>query len=124
VLHYIGSPRTPIDEKTLREWATRDVERSYNPAGEGRHAAAALYLNYEDRRPRLKTIKAPTVVVQGEDDPLVPLEGVRDVAANIPGAEFRLIPGLGHVFPPAMVKDFADAITAAASRTTRGKLAR
>ena len=124
MLHYIGSPRTPIDEKTLREWATRDVERSYNPVGEARHAAAALFLNYEDRRPRLKTIKAPTVVVHGEDDPLVPLEGARDVAANIPGAEFRLLPGMGHVLPPALVKDIADAITAAASRATGAKTAK
>jgi pimeloyl-ACP methyl ester carboxylesterase len=124
MLQYIGSPRTPIDDKVLREWATRDVERSYNPVGEARHAAAALFLNYEDRRPKLKTVKAPTVVVQGEDDPLVPLEGARDVASNIPGAEFRLLPGMGHVLPPALVKDIADAITAAASRATGAKTAK
>jgi pimeloyl-ACP methyl ester carboxylesterase len=123
-LQLIGSSRAPIDEKTLREWVTRDVERSYYPIGEARHAAASLFTAYEDRRSKLKTIKAPTVVVQGEDDPLVPVEGCRDVAANIPGAEFRLLPGLGHVFPPAMVKDIADAITAAASRATVAKTAK
>jgi pimeloyl-ACP methyl ester carboxylesterase len=124
LLQQIGSPRAPIDEKVLREWVVRDVERSYHPAGEARHAAAALFAVYEDRRPKLKTIKAPTVVVQGEDDPLVPLEGCRDVAANIPGAEFRLLPGMGHVLPPARVKDLADAITAAASRATGTKTAK
>jgi pimeloyl-ACP methyl ester carboxylesterase len=121
VLQLIGSPHAPIDEKILREWVTRDLERSYYPVGEARHAAASLYGAYEDRRPKLKTIKVPTVVVQGEDDPLVPVEGCRDVAKCIPKAEFRLIPGLGHVFPPALVKDFADAITAAASRATGTK---
>ena len=117
-LQFIGSPRAPIDEKILRGWVTRDVERSYYPAGEARHAAASLFTAFEDRRLKLKTIKVPTVVVHGEDDPIVPVEAGRDVAANIPGAEFRLMPRLGHAFPPALAKDFADAITAAASRAT------
>jgi len=121
VLQLIGSPRAPIDETILREWVTRDVERSYYPAGEARHAAASLHAAYEDRRPKLKTIKVPTVVVHGEDDPIIAVEAGRDVAANIPGAEFRLLPGLGHVFPPALDKDIADAITAAASRATGAK---
>src|SRR5262249_36467109 len=92
--------------------------RSYYPAGEARHAAASLHAAYEDRRPKLKTIKVPTVVVHGEDDPIIAVEAGRDVAENIPGAEFRLMPGLGHVIPPALVNDIADAITAAASRAT------
>src|SRR5262245_26520952 len=121
VLQLIGSPRAPIDETILREWVTRDVERSYYPAGEARHAAASLQAAYEDRRPKLKTIKVPTVVVHGEDDPIIAVEAGRAVAANIPGAEFRLLPGLGHVFPPALDKDIADAITAAASRATGAK---
>jgi len=124
VLQLIGSPRAPIDETILREWVTRDVERSYYPAGEARHAAASLHAAYEDRRPKLKTIKVPTVVVHGEDDPIIAVEAGRDVAANIPGAEFRLLPGLGHVFPPALDKDIADAITAAASRATGTKTAK
>jgi pimeloyl-ACP methyl ester carboxylesterase len=121
LLQIIGSPGSPIDEKILREWVIRDVERAYDPAGEARQAAAALYTASEDRRSKLKTIKVPTVVVHGEDDPIVPVEAGRDVAANIPGAEFRLMPRLGHVIPPALVKDFADAITAAASRATGAK---
>jgi len=121
VFQLIGSPRAPIDEKILREWVTRDVERSYYPAGEARQAAAALHASYEDRRPKLKTIKVPTVVVHGEDDPIIPVEASRDVAANIAGAEFRLIPELGHIFPPAKVKDVADAIAAAATRATGAK---
>lgn len=124
LLEQIGSPRSPIDEKVLREWVVRDVERSYHPAGEARHAAASLFAAFEDRRPKLKTIKAPTVVVQGEDDPLVPLEASRDVAENTPGAEFRLLPGMGHVITPGVVKELANAITAAASRATGAKTAK
>src|SRR5262245_11851757 len=103
VFQLIGSPRAPIDEKILSEWVTRDVERSYHPAGEARQALAALHASYEDRRPKLKMIQVPSVVVHVEVDPIIPVEASRDVSANIPGAEFRLIPELGHIFQPKMV---------------------
>jgi len=53
-----------------------------------------------DRRPKLAKITAPTVVVHGEADPLVPVEGGRDTAANIPGAQLKIVPGMGHDLPP------------------------
>ena len=45
-----------------------------------------------DRRAMLKTITAPTLVVHGEADPLVPLAAGKDTAANIPGARLMTIP--------------------------------
>ena len=36
----------------------------------------------------------------GTDDPLVPLEGGRDTADAIPGAELLIIEGMGHELPP------------------------
>jgi hypothetical protein len=47
-----------------------------------------------DRRAALKRIKAPTVVIHCADDPLVPIEGVRDTAANIAGTELVEISGM------------------------------
>jgi pimeloyl-ACP methyl ester carboxylesterase len=120
-LQIIGSPAYPTDEKTLRERVVRAVQRSYYPAGEARQGAAALVTALEDRRAKLRTIKAPTVVLHGAEDPIVPVEAGRDVAANIPGAELRVIPGMGHDLPIALVNTFADAITAAASRATGTK---
>jgi pimeloyl-ACP methyl ester carboxylesterase len=66
----------------------------------------------------LKNIKAPTVVVQGADDPLVPVESAKDIAARVPNADLRIVPGMGHDIPVALAKTLADAITAAASRAT------
>ena len=73
-----------------------------------------------DRRKKLQKIKAPTVVLHGADDPLIPVAAGKDTAAHIPGAELRIIPGMGHDFPVALVKTFADAIAAAAARATSG----
>ena len=117
----IGSPGYKTDDETLRKWVTRDVNRSLYPVGTARQMAAIVANG--DRREKLKNIKVPTVVLHGVDDPLVPIEGGRDTAASIPGAELREVPGMGHDFPLALVDTFADAIEAAAKRASRAQAA-
>jgi hypothetical protein len=46
----------------------------------------------------------------------MPVASARDIAARVPEAELRIIPGLGHDIPLPLVPEFADAITTAASR--------
>jgi 3-oxoadipate enol-lactonase len=46
---------------------------------------------------RLPRITAPTLVVHGADDRLVPPENGRVVANRIPGARFELLPKAGHI---------------------------
>jgi pimeloyl-ACP methyl ester carboxylesterase len=60
-------------------------------------------LSTGDRRPLLRGITAPTLVIHGADDPLVPPAAGRDTAQNIPGAKFELVPGMGHDFPPPLM---------------------
>ena len=73
-----------------------------------------------DRRTALKRIKAPTVVIHGADDPLVPIEGGRDTAANIAGAELIEIPGMGHDLPATLHSRIVDAIESVAKRARVG----
>ena len=47
-------------------------------------------------RDRLGTIRAPTVVVHGSDDPMFPPEHGRALAAAIPGARLVEVDGFGH----------------------------
>jgi pimeloyl-ACP methyl ester carboxylesterase len=110
----VGSPDYPTDEALIRQRALRDFERSYYPAGFVRQVAALQASG--DQRPKLRTIKAPTVVVHGAADPIVSVEGGKDTAASIPGAELRVIPGMGHDLPLPLVGQVTDAITAAAKR--------
>jgi pimeloyl-ACP methyl ester carboxylesterase len=112
----LAGPKYVPNQKELVRKISRDVERSFCIPCDARQSAASLFTSLEDRRAKLKTIRVPAVVVHGDEDPLVPLEAGRDVAANIPGAEFRVVPGMGHDIPPALVPAVADAITAAASR--------
>jgi pimeloyl-ACP methyl ester carboxylesterase len=115
----IGSQTYSEDQHVLSEKIARDMERSYCPACEARQGAASLVPAMEDRRPKLQTIRVPTVVIQGDEDPIIPMEAARDVAASIPGAEIRVIHGMGHDLPPALVKTVVDAIVLAASRADR-----
>ncbi|MCE9651165.1 MAG: alpha/beta fold hydrolase [Parvibaculum sp.] len=117
----IGSPGYPTDEKILREWVGRDAKRSLYPVGTARQMAAIVANG--DRREKLKKLKVPAVVLHGGDDPLVPVEGGKDTAANIPGAELVVVPGMGHDFPIALVKTFADAISKATARAGSAKAA-
>lgn len=44
----------------------------------------------------LKGFAVPTLVISGDRDLLFPPEALREVAAVIPGAELRELPGIGH----------------------------
>jgi pimeloyl-ACP methyl ester carboxylesterase len=111
--HIVGSPGH-IDEAVLRQRMEADFRRAYAPAGFMRQYAAVLAS--PDRRPKLKGIKVPTVVIHGAVDALVNVAGGRDTAENIPGAELLVIPGMGHDVPPAFWNQIIEAIVAVAEK--------
>ena len=47
---------------------------------------------------RLPQVKAPTLVVTGADDVLIPAKNSEIIAAQIPGAKLHIIAGVGHAF--------------------------
>lgn len=110
----IGSPGFPWPPGALAERARAETARAFNPPGVQRQMAAVRATG--DRRARLAKITAPTLVLHGADDPLVPVAGGRDTAASIPGAELRIVPGMGHDLPPALYDTFVDAILRSVER--------
>ena len=110
----IGSPAYPWDEAALRERVIAEYRRAFNPIGVARQRAAVDADG--DRTEALKQLKIPTVVLHGADDPLLMAVGGEATAAAVPGAELRIIPGMGHDLPPALYDTFVDAITTAAKR--------
>jgi pimeloyl-ACP methyl ester carboxylesterase len=65
-----------------------------------------------DRRALLRRITAPTLVVHGRADPLVPLAAGQDTAANVPGARLLVLDGMGHDLPGALLPQISGAILA------------
>jgi pimeloyl-ACP methyl ester carboxylesterase len=111
----IASPGYPWPPGALEARARAETERAFNPDGVQRQMAAIRASG--DRRPKLATITAPTTVLHGAEDPLVPVAGGRDTAANIAGAELIIVPGMGHDhMPPALYAVFEDAISRSIAR--------
>ena len=110
----IGSPAYPADAAQIRARFLEDYRRSHYPVGFTRQIAAVMASG--DRRAALTKITAPTIVVHGLADPLVPVEGGRDTAATIPGAELREIPGMGHDLPEALFSQVVDAVETVAKK--------
>jgi pimeloyl-ACP methyl ester carboxylesterase len=86
-----------FDEAAIRGQATRSYDRMYYPAGPQRHMAAMMAAG--DRTEQLRDVKVPTVVIHGEEDPLIGVSGGRALAAAVPDATLVVIPGMGHEFP-------------------------
>jgi pimeloyl-ACP methyl ester carboxylesterase len=105
----IASPGYPTPDAVRAEMAGRIYDRAFHPAGTARQYAAIVASG--DQRTAIATITAPTLVIHGVDDPLVPVEGGRDIAATIPGAELLEIPGMGHDVPPGLHETIASAIS-------------
>ncbi len=104
----IGSPGFPTDRKLLRDRLQRIARRGWYPAGSVRQLLAVLASG--DRRPLLARIAAPTLVIHGRDDPLVPLAAGRDTARSIPGARLEVIDGMGHDLAPGVLPILIDKI--------------
>ena len=110
----IGSPAHPWTDEENRARVIAEYRRAFNPAGVARQMTAVRADG--DRTQALKGLSLPVVVLHGADDPLLMKVGGEATAAAIPGAELRIVPGMGHDLPPGLYDTFVDAITAAASR--------
>jgi pimeloyl-ACP methyl ester carboxylesterase len=98
----IGSPGYPTPPADMRKTILESLRRGgYRPACTARQLAAVAADT--GRAQELSRIQAPTLVLHGADDPLVPLACGEDTARRIPGARFAAIPGMGHDLPPGVV---------------------
>lgn len=98
----IGSPDFPLDDQTLRDGVQASMQRSFHPAGVLRQMLAVIA--DAPRAGELGRIKAPTLVVHGRDDPLVPYACGVDTARRIAGARLVGVPGMGHDLPPGVIE--------------------
>ena len=95
-----------------------EVDRvPYDPAGYARQMLAII--SAAPRHETLGKVRAPALVLHGADDPLIPVEGGKDTAASIPGAQLVIVPGMAHDFTAALVPvylkhigDFVSAVEA------------
>lgn len=102
LLKAIGSPGFPTPDAELREKVAAAAQRSFHPQGVVRQMVAIAADS--TRAAALARVTAPTLVLHGSADPLVPMACGQDTARRIPGARFESIEGMGHDLPPGVVE--------------------
>jgi pimeloyl-ACP methyl ester carboxylesterase len=110
-----GYPMSPERQAEFREVLELTWDRDHQSAGVARQLHAIT--SSGDRTRHLRDIRAPTLVIHGSRDPLVRPAAGRSLARSIPGAEFRLVEGMGHDMPAELFSVFADDIARNAARS-------
>jgi len=113
----ISSPGYPPDDALLRDQVARDVDRAYYPPGLRRQLLAILASG--SRTSILGRITAPTLIMHGADDPLVPVAAAHDLHRRIAGSALAVFPGMGHDLPRALVPAFTARIVEHLQRSQR-----
>lgn len=94
--------RYPRSTRNLRARAAAQWERGVCAAPQtaerkARHSAAIAATPCWKKE--LAAVTAPSLIIHGDADPLVPVEAGYDTAASIPGAKILIIEGWGHGYP-------------------------
>ncbi|MFH1079926.1 MAG: alpha/beta hydrolase [Pseudomonadota bacterium] len=104
----LWSPGFPFDEKRLRRVLAEGYDRSYYPPGMIRQSLAVLKNGY--RKLLIASIEAPTLIIHGDEDPLMSVEGGKEMAHLISGAKLLIVNGMGHDMPKEAWPKIIDAI--------------
>lgn len=109
-----------VAELSDDEWR-RAIARGYDRAhyGEGFDRQLWAIIDSGDRVELLKTVKQPTVVIHGKEDPLIPYQGGEHTAELVENSKLVLIDGMGHyldrVSKPKVIAEILEVATRASS---------
>ena len=104
----IGSPGLGYPEAQIRELAESMVQDGYEQVCFYRQLLAILTSG--NRSKNLRRVIAPTLVIHGRSDPLLPLAAGEEVARLIPNSRMLTIDRMGHDLQDAMIDQFVPAI--------------
>ena len=108
VWRVLSGPRFPMDDITAGRLGMETYHRGVDPAGNARQLAAIFVSG--SRKERLSSVKSPTLVIHGTQDPLVSIECGIDTAESIPGASLKIFDGMGHWLLPELWPEIIGAI--------------
>lgn len=103
-----GSPGHQDPERTATI-VGEAYDRRFDPAGQGRQLMAILAS--PSRTEALGAVEVPALVLHGDQDRLVHMNGGQRTAEAIPGARFEVMEGMGHDYPPAYWDRWVDLVT-------------
>lgn len=103
----------PFDPARERARVGRVLARSDSPASMFNHGALTTRADWTGR---FRAITCPVLVVHGEQDPILPPQNGRAIAAGIAGASLVTLPGIGHELPLPVIPGIAARIAAHAGQ--------
>jgi pimeloyl-ACP methyl ester carboxylesterase len=110
MLKTLRGPHFGEDTISDRDRAAQAFDRGLNPPGVARQLAAIFASG--NRTAALAGVKTRTLVIHGDADPLIRVEGGQATAKAIAGARLEIIPGMGHSLPrptwPRIIDTIAD----------------
>jgi len=107
----VASPAYPFDETATREWIEREADSGpRDTKAQSRQAGASWH------GPKLRELNKPTLVLHGDQDPLLRVSAARDTAKAIAGARLVLLPGAGHDLPGPLWGTITDEVRRNADR--------
>ncbi|TWE30053.1 pimeloyl-ACP methyl ester carboxylesterase [Prauserella muralis] len=89
-----------FDEAWVRRVVRRIVDRSRDLRASLTNHDLVIAAEQDGDELRLADVTVPALVLHGTDDPLFPLPHGTALAAEIPGAAFVALEGMGHQVPP------------------------
>ncbi|MGW1743232.1 alpha/beta fold hydrolase [Nocardia sp. NPDC001965] len=105
VAKLLASPKREFDEDAVR------TRLEHNPdSGIHDQEAQSRQIGAQWSGPAITEITRPTLVVHGEDDPLIKTSAAHAIASRIPGARLLLLPEVGHELSENAWKPLASAI--------------
>jgi len=104
----IGSPDYHTEPELFRSRLRAIVARAWRPAGVARQMVAIAADG--DRTPMLAWIQAPTHIVHGAADPLVPVQAAHQLHRKIVGSTLEIIEGMGHDLPVPLLPRLVESI--------------
>ncbi|ROP46929.1 alpha/beta fold hydrolase [Streptomyces sp. PanSC9] len=117
---HIAGTGYPIDDATEAAVAARGWDRCAGDQAAGVARQIQAIQRSGDRTAQLRSITAPTLVINGDRDLLVAPSGGEATVKAIRSAQHVVIPGMGHHLPEALIGPVTQYISQHADRVGEG----
>jgi len=104
IVSLIGMEGRVVDTPQFREDTMRNFKRAADGSGYSRQLLAILAS--KNRLQRVKSIQASTLIVHGEDDPMIGVKNAYKMNELIPSSRLEIITGMRHLIEPEILELF------------------
>ena len=106
LIKVIGMKGYEFDTPEFKQQAIENMKRSKDDTGFSRQLLAILAS--KNRFKKIQSIKIPTLIVHGEDDPLLKVKNAYKMHKLIPGSELIIIEDMRHLIEQPILDQFKD----------------